>query len=74
MIQEDDAPSDTWIARGNGAVASKVVPFARLLDCGAESTGIFYDPFRRLLYSNSQHAGLNGGRDLTVAFIPPRHW
>lgn len=74
MIQEDDSPSDIWIARGNGAVASKVVPFARLLDCGAESTGIFYDPFRRLLYSNSQHAGLNGGRDLTVAFIPPRHW
>ncbi len=72
LINEDDSPSDTWIARGNGPVATTVVEFSRLLDCGAETTGIYYDKFRKILYANSQHAALNGGRDLTVAFYPPK--
>lgn len=73
LINEDDSPSDTWIARGSGPVATTVVEFARLLDCGAETTGIYYDKFRRILYANSQHAALNGGRDLTVALYPPQN-
>lgn len=72
LINEDDSPSDTWIARGSGPMATTVVEFSRLLDCGAETTGVYYDKFRRILYMNSQHAALNGGRDLTVAVYPPR--
>jgi hypothetical protein len=71
LINEDDAPSDTWIARGSGPMASRVMPFSRLLDCGAETTGIYYDKFRGVFFVNSQHAALNGGRDLTVMFTPP---
>lgn len=72
LINEDDSPSDTWIARGSGPQATTVVEFSRLLDCGAETTGVYYDKFRRILYMNSQHAALNGGRDLTVAVYPPK--
>ncbi|MBK8245947.1 MAG: hypothetical protein IPK85_00855 [Gemmatimonadetes bacterium] len=72
LINEDDSPSDTWLARGSGPMATTVVEFSRLLDCGAETTGIYYDKFRRILYANSQHAALHGGRDLTVAIYPPK--
>lgn len=66
-ITEDDAPSDIWVARGSGAVASEVEVFTRLLDCSAETTGIYFDRNGRTLWVNSQHAGLNGGDDLTLA-------
>ncbi len=72
LINEDDSPSDTWIARGSGPMATTVVEFSRLLDCGAETTGVYWDKFRKVLYMNSQHAALNGSRDLTVAIIPPK--
>lgn len=65
-ITEDDSPGDIWVARGRGAVASEVVLFARLLDCDAEPTGIYFDQGGRTLWVNSQHAGLNGGDDLTL--------
>lgn len=66
-ITEDDAPSDIWVARGPGRVASEVVVFARLLDCGAESTGIYFSRNGQTLWVNSQHAQLNNGDDLTIA-------
>jgi hypothetical protein len=66
-ITEDDAPSDIWVARGPGSVAAQVEPFARLLDCGAETTGIYFARNGRTLWVNSQHAQLNGGEDLTLA-------
>lgn len=66
-ITEDDAPSDIWVARGMGPVASEVEVFTRLLDCSAETTGIYFDRNGKTLWVNSQHAGLNGGDDLTVA-------
>jgi hypothetical protein len=66
-ITEDDAPSDVWVARGAGPVADEVVLFARLLDCGAESTGVYFDRNGQTMFINSQHAGLNDGDDLTVA-------
>jgi hypothetical protein len=66
-ISEDDAPSDIWVARGQGAVASTVQHFARLLDCEAESTGIYFSRNGQTLWVNSQHADLNGGDDLTLA-------
>jgi hypothetical protein len=69
-ITEDDSPSDIWVARGSGRVANEVVPFARLLDCGAESSGIYFDRNGKTLFVNSQHAGLNGGEDLTIAITP----
>jgi hypothetical protein len=65
-ITEDDSPGDIWVARGSGAQARSVEVFARLLDCGAEPTGVYYDAFRRILWVNSQHAALNGGADLTL--------
>lgn len=71
-ITEDDSPSDIWVARGSGRVASAVVTFARLLDCGAESTGIYFGPNARTLWLNSQHAALNNGEDLTIAIKPSR--
>jgi hypothetical protein len=66
-ITEDDAPSDIWVARGLGPVASEVEVFTRLLDCSAESTGIYFSRNGQTLWVNSQHAGLNGGDDLTIA-------
>lgn len=66
-ITEDDAPSDIWVASGRGSVASSVVLFTRLLDCGAETTGIYFSRNGQTLWVNSQHAALNGGDDLTVA-------
>jgi len=66
-ITEDDAPSDVWVARGNGQVASQVELFSRLLDCSAEATGIYFARDGQTLWVNSQHAGLNGGDDLTLA-------
>lgn len=66
-ITEDDSPSDVWVARGNGPAADEVELFARLLDCGAESTGIYFDRNGQTLFINSQHAALNAGRDLTIA-------
>ncbi|MEW5915486.1 MAG: alkaline phosphatase PhoX [Gemmatimonadota bacterium] len=66
-ITEDDSPSDIWVARGSGRVASSVVVFARLLDCGAESTGIYFTRNGQTLWVNSQHAQLNNGEDLTIA-------
>lgn len=66
-ITEDDSPSDIWVASGKGPVASSVVLFARLLDCGAESTGIYFSKNGQTLWVNSQHATLNGGDDLTIA-------
>lgn len=66
-ITEDDAPSDIWVARGAGPVASQVETFARLRDCGAETTGIYFARNGQTLWVNSQHAGLNGGNDLTIA-------
>jgi hypothetical protein len=71
-ITEDDSPSDIWVARGSGPVASEVVTFARLLDCGAESTGIYFGRRGPVLYVNSQHAQLNNGEDLTIAITPMR--
>jgi hypothetical protein len=71
-ITEDDAPSDIWVARGMGPVASEVELFSRLLDCSAESTGIYFDRNGQTLWVNSQHAGLNGGDDLTVAITRDR--
>lgn len=69
-IAEDDGPSDIWVARGAGPRAEQVVVFARLLDCGAESTGIYFDRAGRTLWVNSQHAALNSGNDLTIAIKP----
>lgn len=66
-ITEDDSPSDIWVARGNGPVASVVETFARLRDCGAESTGIYFSRNGHTLWVNSQHAQLNNGDDLTIA-------
>jgi secreted PhoX family phosphatase len=66
-ITEDDSPSDIWVARGPGAVAAQVEVFARLRDCDAESTGIYFARNGRTLWVNSQHAELNGGDDLTIA-------
>lgn len=66
-ITEDDAPSDIWVARGAGPAASQVEVFARLCDCGAETTGIYFARNGKTLWVNSQHAGLNGGNDLTIA-------
>ncbi|MDT8342106.1 MAG: DUF839 domain-containing protein [Longimicrobiales bacterium] len=66
-ITEDDAPSDIWVARGNGTVATSVELFARLRDCGAESTGVYFSRNGRTLWVNSQHAQLNDGDDLTLA-------
>jgi secreted PhoX family phosphatase len=66
-ITEDDSPSDIWVARGQRDVASEVELFARLLDCDAESTGIYFSRNGQTLWVNSQHAELNGGNDLTIA-------
>jgi hypothetical protein len=66
-ITEDDSPGDIWVARGRGRVADRVDLFARLLDCQAEPTGIYFSRNGQTLFVNSQHAGLNGGEDLTVA-------
>lgn len=66
-ITEDDSPSDIWVARGKGPVASVVETFARLRDCGAESTGIYFSRNGQTLWVNSQHAQLNNGDDLTIA-------
>ena len=63
---EDDSPGDVWIARGRGSVADEVLVFARLLDCNAEPTGIYFSRNGQTLFVNSQHAGLNNGEDLTV--------
>jgi hypothetical protein len=71
-ITEDDSPSDIWVARGQGDVADEVEVFARLLDCGAESTGIYFSRNGHVLFVNSQHAGLNDGDDLTVAISASR--
>lgn len=71
-ITEDDSPSDIWVARGNGDVADEVAVFTRLLDCGAETTGIYFDRNGKTLWVNSQHAALNGGDDLTVAIARDR--
>lgn len=71
-ITEDDAPSDIWVARGKGAMASEVHLFARLLDCGAETTGIYFSRNGQTLWVNSQHADLNGGDDLTLAITRQR--
>jgi secreted PhoX family phosphatase len=73
-ITEDDSPGDIWVARGSGAMASEVVPFARLRDCGAEPSGIYFDGRGRTLWLNSQHAALNGGADLTLEVtMAPAH-
>ncbi len=66
-IAEDDSPSDIWVARGTGRVAGLTGVFARLRDCGAESTGIYFSPDGQTLWVNSQHAQLNNGEDLTIA-------
>jgi hypothetical protein len=66
-ITEDDSPSDIWVARGMGAVASAVEVFTRLRDCGAETTGIYFARNGQTLWVNSQHAQLNNGDDLTIA-------
>jgi len=65
-IAEDNEPGDIYVARGSGDQATEVVVFARLLDCQAEPTGIYFDPSGQTLWVNSQHAGLNGADDLTV--------
>ena len=71
-ITEDDSPGDIWVATGKGDVADRVELFARLLDCGAEPTGIYFSRDGRTLYVNSQHADLNNGQDLTVAITRTR--
>jgi hypothetical protein len=71
-IAEDDSPGDIWVARGSGPTAAEVVVFARLLDCDAEPTGIYFDERGRTLWVNSQHAGLNGGADLTIEITRDR--
>jgi hypothetical protein len=65
-IAEDNEPGDIWVARGSNRQASEVVVFARLLDCSAEPTGIYFEKSGHTLWVNSQHAGLNGGDDLTL--------
>jgi hypothetical protein len=70
-ITEDDSPGDIWVARGKGPVAAEVVVFARLLDCGAEPTGIYFSRDGKTLWVNSQHAQLNGGEDLTIVITLP---
>jgi hypothetical protein len=72
-ITEDDAPSDIWVARGSGDVADEVETFARLLDCSAETTGIYFARDGRTLWVNSQHPELNGGDDLTIAITRASH-
>lgn len=71
-ITEDDSPSDIWVARGSGPMASEVHLFARLRDCGAETTGIYFSRNGQTLWVNSQHADLNGGDDLTIAITRQR--
>jgi secreted PhoX family phosphatase len=71
-IAEDDSPSDIWVARGSGPMASQVELFARLRDCGAESTGIYFSQNGHTLWVNSQHADLNNGNDLTIAITRTR--
>jgi hypothetical protein len=71
-IAEDDSPSDIWVARGSGPMASQVELFARLRDCSAESTGIYFSKNGQTLWVNSQHAALNNGTDLTVAISRQR--
>jgi hypothetical protein len=71
-ITEDDSPSDIWVARGMGDIAAEVEVFARLLDCDAETTGIYFDRNGQTLWVNSQHAELNGGDDLTLAITRVR--
>lgn len=71
-ITEDDAPSDIWVARGKGPMASEVHLFSRLRDCGAETTGIYFSRNGQTLWVNSQHADLNGGDDLTIAITRKR--
>ncbi len=66
-IAEDDSPSDIWVARGQGPVASSLEVFTRLRDCGAESTGIYFARNGQTLWVNSQHADLNNSEDLTIA-------
>jgi secreted PhoX family phosphatase len=72
-ITEDDEPGDIWVARGSGEMATEVVVFARLLDCEAEPTGIYFDAKGGTLWVNSQHAGLNGGDDLSIEITQNRH-
>jgi len=71
-ITEDDSPGDIWVARGKGAVAHQVEHFARLRDCEAEPTGIYFSRNGQTLFVNSQHAELNGGDDLTIAITRDR--
>ena len=71
-ITEDDAPSDIWVARGRGDVADEVETFARLLDCDAETTGIYFGRNGQTLWVNSQHPELNDGDDLTIAIVRDR--
>jgi secreted PhoX family phosphatase len=71
-ITEDDSPSDIWVARGKGPVAGEVDLFARLLDCSAETTGIYFSKNGQTLWVNSQHAALNNGEDLTIAITRVR--
>jgi hypothetical protein len=71
-IAEDNEPGDIYVARGTGDQADEVVVFARLLDCSAEPSGIYFDRSGSTLWLNSQHAGLNGGEDLTIEVTPRR--
>ena len=65
-VAEDNEPGDIWVAATGGEVTSTVVRFASLRDCDAEPTGIYFDKSGWTLFVQVQHAGWEGGDDLTV--------
>jgi hypothetical protein len=66
FVAEDNAPGDIWVAATGPSVATEVVRFASLRDCGAEPTGIYFDRNGRTLFVNVQHASWEGNEDLTM--------
>lgn len=74
-IIEDNGPGDIWVARSvqqPDRVAEDVVRFASLSDCSAEPTGLLYDPWRKVMWVNVQHAGGALRNDLTIRIEPAR--
>jgi secreted PhoX family phosphatase len=74
-IAEDRSSGDIWVARRAGGperVATDVVRFASLSDCGAEPTGIYFDRSGRTLYVNVQHASGPLANDLTMVITKDR--
>jgi hypothetical protein len=73
-IQEDTGPSDIWAVPNTGKerVAARVLRFASLSDCSAESTGLYFDRNSKTAWVHIQHAGGALRNDLLVAFTRPQ--